>query len=87
MTSKNVPIEDTDRQEAEQLFAPEEAIWEVPAPLSTCAVDLDENTVTTVRRHGNPAGPRLVLSHGNGLAIDLYYPFWSMLTNDFDVMV
>ena len=87
MTSKNVPIEDTDRQEAGQLFAPEEAIWEVPAPLSTCDVDLDENTVTTVRRHGNPAGPRLVLSHGNGLAIDPYYPFWSMLTNDFDVMV
>ncbi len=28
-----------------------------------------------------------MLSHGNGLAIDLYYPFWSMLTNDFDVMV
>lgn len=27
------------------------------------------------------------MSHGNGLAIDLYYPFWSLLTDDFDVIV
>ena len=32
--------------------------------------------VVTLRRHGNPNGPRLVLSHGNGLAVGLYYPFW-----------
>ncbi len=64
-----------------------EAPWKIPAPLSTCDVQLDEGTVTTVRRHGNPHGPRLVLSHGNGLAIDLYFPFWSMLANDFDLMV
>ena len=76
-----------DRQETELQFAPEEALWELPAPLSTCDVPLDESTATTVRRYGNPAGPRLVLSHGNGLAIDPYYPFWSMLTDDFDVMV
>ena len=29
----------------------------------------------------------MILCHGNGLAIDLYYPFWSMLTEDFDVVV
>ena len=40
-----------------------------------------------LRRHGNPEGPRLVLSHGNGLAIDLYYPFWSLLQDDFDLML
>ena len=56
-----------------------ETVWEVPEPLSVCEVHLDDRTITTVRRHGNPAGPRLVLSHGNGLAIDLYYPFWSLL--------
>ena len=64
-----------------------ETVWEVPEPLSVCEVRLDDRTVTTVRRHGNPAGPRLVLSHGNGLAIDLYYPFWSLLAEDFDLMV
>ena len=33
----------------------------------------------TLRRHGNPSGPRI--SHGNGLAADLYYPLWSLLTD------
>ena len=46
-----------------------------------------EDTSITLRRHGNPDGPRLVLSHGNGLAIDLYYPFWSLLADDFDLVV
>ena len=61
--------------------------WKVPEPLSTHDVRVDNDTVITLRRHGNPAGPRLVLCHGNGLAIDLYYPFWSLLTDDFDLVV
>ena len=61
--------------------------WEVPEPLSTHDVRVDDETVITLRRHGNPDGPRLVLSHGNGLAIDLYYPFWSLLADDFDLIV
>ena len=64
-----------------------ETAWELPEPRSTCTVRVDADTVTTLRRHGNPDGPRLVLSHGNGLAIDLYYPFWSLLTDEFDVIV
>ena len=56
-----------------------EPVWEIPEPRSVCEVRLDADTVTTLRRHGNPDAPRLVLSHGNGLAIDLYYPFWSCL--------
>jgi pimeloyl-ACP methyl ester carboxylesterase len=64
-----------------------EAVWKIPEPLSTCDVRLDDSTVTTVRRHGNPSGPRMVLSHGNGLAADLYYPFWSLLAGDFDLAV
>ncbi len=62
-------------------------VWEVPEPLSTCEVPLDKAAVTTLRRHGNPDGPRLVLSHGNGLASDLYYPFWSLLEEDFDLVL
>ena len=65
----------------------EEAHWTIPEPVSRCEVRLDEHAVTTVRRHGNPAGPRLVLTHGNGLAVDPYYPFWSLLADDFDLMV
>ena len=28
-----------------------------------------------------------MLSHGNGLAVDQYYPFWSLFTETFDVVV
>ena len=62
-------------------------MWQVPEPLSTRDVRVDDDTVIVLRRHGNPAGPRLVLSHGNGLAVDLYYPFWSLLADDFDLVV
>ena len=64
-----------------------EAVWVIPDPLSTLDVRLDADTVTTVRRHGNPSGPRVVLSHGSGLAADLYYPFWSLLAYDYDLIV
>lgn len=64
-----------------------EAVWEIPEPLSVCEVRLDDHTVTTVRQHGNSLGPRLVLSHGSGLAIDLYYPFWSLLADDYELIV
>ena len=64
-----------------------EILWEVPEPASVCEVRPDDDTVITLRRHGNPSGPRLVLSHGNGLAIDLYYPFWSLLADDFDLVI
>ena len=62
-------------------------VWEIPEPLSTVAVSVDDETEIFLRRHGNPRGPRLVLSHGNGLAIDLYFPFWSLLIDDFDLIV
>ena len=64
-----------------------EILWEIPEPASVCEVRPDSDTVISLRRYGNPAGPRLVLSHGNGLAIDLYFPFWSLLTDDFDLVI
>ncbi|MDE2688752.1 MAG: alpha/beta hydrolase [Chloroflexota bacterium] len=63
------------------------AVWEIPEPLSVHPVQVDDDNVIILRRHGNPEGPRLILSHGNGLAIDLYYPFWSLLSRDFDLIV
>ena len=65
----------------------DEALWDVPEPISTRVVRLDYDAVATLRRHGNPDGPRLVLGHGNGLAIDAYYPFWSLLLDDFDIIL
>ena len=64
-----------------------EVVWDIPEPIATLDVPVDDETTITLRRHGNPDGPRLVLSHGNGLAIDLYYPFWNLLTEDFDLIV
>ena len=61
--------------------------WTVPDPISVCHVRLDDRTVIPVRRYGNPSAPRLVLSHANGFAIDLYYPFWSLLADDFDLVL
>ena len=62
-------------------------IWKVPEPRLTFNVQLDDGAAIVVRRHGNPSGPRVVLSHGTGLAIDLYVPFWSALLDDFDIFV
>ena len=64
-----------------------ETVWEIPEPLSVRDIRLDDHTVTILRRHGNTSGPRLVLSHGSGLAIDLYYPFWSLLADDYELIV
>ena len=60
---------------------------EIPPPVATAQARLDDGTPVAVRRYGNREGRRLLLSHGNGLAIDLYYPFWSRLLDDFDVIV
>ena len=61
--------------------------WRVPEPGATVDAITDDGTTITLRRHGNPAGPRLVLSHGCGLAADLYYPYWSRLASRFDMCV
>lgn len=59
----------------------------VPEPLAVHDVRLGDGAVTALRRHGNPSGPRIVMSHGNSLAIDLYYPFWSLFEDDFDLVL
>lgn len=41
----------------------------------------------SARVYGPDHGPRLVLSHGNGLAIDGYRCFWELLTHEFQVVV
>ncbi len=40
-----------------------------------------------LRRHGNPDGPRVLVSHGNGFATDGYWPFWRHLTADYDLVI
>lgn len=62
-------------------------IWQIPVPHATLEVPVSDGSVIVLRRHGNPSGQRLVLCHGNGLAADLYVPFWSLLTNRFDLVI
>ncbi|MYA38755.1 MAG: alpha/beta hydrolase [Acidimicrobiia bacterium] len=64
-----------------------EAMWEIPEPAATRHAVMGDGAKIALRRHGNTDGPRLVLTHGNGLAIDLYYPFWSLLADDYDLVV
>lgn len=59
----------------------------LPQPGSIVEAALEGGGTPPVRRYGNPDGPRLLMSHGDGLAIDLYYPSWSLLLDDFDVIV
>ena len=59
----------------------------IPAPRDVAEVHTHDGATVLLRRHGNPSGPRLVLSHGNGLSADAYYPFWSLLTDDFDLVL
>ena len=67
---------------------PPRSAWRVPDPISVCEVGVADDTEIKVRQHGNADAPlRLILSHGNGLAVDLYYPFWSLLADEFELIV
>ena len=61
--------------------------WKIPEPVSTLDVKLDTDTEISVRRHGRPGGTRIVLTHGAGLAADLFCPFWTQLTDEYDVVI
>ena len=61
--------------------------WDLPEPLATADVCTADGARIVLRRHGNPDGSRLVVSHGNGLAADVYYPFWSLLAGRFDLVL
>jgi pimeloyl-ACP methyl ester carboxylesterase len=57
----------------------------LPEPIATLDI-ADDGAVIRVRRHGNPQGPRLIVSHGNGFAIDGYVAFWGRFLGDFEVI-
>ena len=59
----------------------------VPQARRTLEVKQDDGATIIVRQHGKPDAPRLVLSHGNGLAIDGYVPFWGPLRDRYEVVV
>ncbi len=60
---------------------------EVLAPLRVVELTMEDGAIIRIRQHGNPSGPRLVLSHGNGLAIDGYLPFWGRLRDRYELIL
>ncbi len=60
---------------------------ELPEPLETADARMDDGAVVLLRRFGMAGAPRIVLSHGNGCAIDGYFPYWKLLLADFDIVV
>ncbi len=61
--------------------------WTLPKARAVIEVRMDDGAIVYVRRHGNPEGARIILSHGNGLSADAYYPYWSLLAARFDLFV
>jgi pimeloyl-ACP methyl ester carboxylesterase len=61
--------------------------FRIPQPIAVLELTMSDGAKVHVRRHGDPRGPRLVLSHGNGFAIDAYFPFWRHLLHDCEVVV
>src|ERR1700681_4328727 len=59
----------------------------IPKPHAVFEAVMEDGAIIRVRRHGVPGAPRLVLSHGNGLAIDGYFSFWGRLLDRYDVIV
>ena len=48
--------------------------FRVPVPDRVEGLRILDEGVMLFRCHGNPAGPRLLVSHGNGFAADMYFP-------------
>lgn len=56
----------------------------VPVPDRVEDLRLLDAGVMLLRCHGNPAGPRALVSHGNGFAADMYFPLWGRVFGDSD---
>ncbi len=61
--------------------------FEIPSPSLTFQVPLEDGAAICMRRHGNPEGVRLLVTHGNGFAADAYFPYWQHLLDRFDLLV
>jgi len=48
---------------------------------------MSDGATIRVRQHGNIHGPRILMSHGNGFAIDGYIAFWQPLAAKFELII
>lgn len=59
----------------------------VPPPVRVADLAMSDGAVIRLRQYGRPGKMRLALSHGNGLAIDAYLPFWQPLADDYELVL
>jgi pimeloyl-ACP methyl ester carboxylesterase len=59
----------------------------VPPPSARVDLTMKDGAVIRLRRYGKPGATRIVLGHGNGLAINAYAPFWLPLAETYDLVV
>lgn len=59
----------------------------VPEPDWIEELRVAEGDVFLLRLHCDPAGPRLPVSYGNGLAADMYFCLWGRFLGDFEVVL
>jgi pimeloyl-ACP methyl ester carboxylesterase len=59
----------------------------LPALSAMFDVALGDGAAIKVRRYGNPAGTRILMSHGNGFAVDAYFPYWRHFIDAFDLVI
>ncbi|ARP98224.1 pimeloyl-ACP methyl ester carboxylesterase [Pseudorhodoplanes sinuspersici] len=59
----------------------------VPPPRRVVDLTMSDGAVIRLRQYGRTGGKRLALSHGNGLAINAYLPFWLPLADEFDLIL
>ena len=57
------------------------------SPDAAIEISGEDGALIRVRRHGNPLGNRLIVSHGNGFASDGYLAFWGRFLADFEIVV
>ncbi|HEX3536484.1 MAG TPA: alpha/beta hydrolase [Stellaceae bacterium] len=57
-----------------------------PPPNAVIEIAAADGAIIRLRRHGNAQGPRLFVSHGNGFAVDGYFPFWRHFLDRFEVV-
>lgn len=62
--------------------------FDLPTPHAVLELTMTDGATIRVRRHGNAnADRRLILAHGNGFAIDAYFPFWRHFLEDYDLAI
>jgi pimeloyl-ACP methyl ester carboxylesterase len=65
----------------------EPAPLRLPRPAQTTDITMSDGAVIRLRRYGQSGRVRLMLSHGNGLAINAYLPFWQPLIEEFELVL